>query len=94
MTNRSSSIWLSIRAAVRAHDAAVIVVADTELSVAQIMVLLDMGAELAVAVKVLSSELRVLTDIAGQPADRVLGVPWCILMRHGMTGVWVWSAAR
>jgi exopolysaccharide biosynthesis polyprenyl glycosylphosphotransferase len=65
----------SIRAAVRAHDAAVIVVADTELSVAQIMVLLDMGAELAVAVKVLSSELRVLTDIAGQPADRVLGVP-------------------
>ncbi len=68
-------LLVETREAVVAHAAAMVICADVELSVPQIMQLLDLGEELGVPVKVLSSELRVLTDVARLPADRVLGVP-------------------
>lgn len=64
-----------IRAAVEAHGADMVVLADVRFSVAQIMLLLEMADELDLAIKVLSHELDVLLSRARIDGDMVNGIP-------------------
>jgi len=65
----------AVRAAVRAQDADMIICADKDLAVANIMRLLEVADELDVSVKVLSNRLGVVVDRAKIPADWIRGAP-------------------
>jgi len=65
----------TLATAVKDAGADVLLCADRDLSVGQIMRLLEVAGGLDVAVKVLSDKLDILVNEARQPMDRIHGVP-------------------
>jgi exopolysaccharide biosynthesis polyprenyl glycosylphosphotransferase len=65
----------TIRRAVEAHNTHLILCADTHLSVAEIMQLLELGESLGQEVKILSDKLNVLINEAAMPSDYFMELP-------------------
>ncbi len=68
--------WLAeVRATLGKDNFNMLIVADLELSVPQIMQVLELGAEMGIPVKILSNRLDVLVTTAHLPCDMLQGIP-------------------
>ncbi len=87
-----------VRASLQHDGVAMLIVAEPDLTVAQIMQVLELTSELRVPVKVLSPHLDVLVTEAGLPCDMLEGVPLVhfhvpanggpSMIRRGVTVLW------